>query len=53
MGGRFKKDFQVFLEDCVDGGIIYHSGEYSKGRGALGQGQGGWSLGEGRDGQEG
>lgn len=38
MGRRFKKDFQVFLEDCVDGGIIYHSGQCSKRSGALGQG---------------
>lgn len=38
MGRRFKKDFQVSLEDCVDGGIIYHSGQCSKRSGALGQG---------------
>lgn len=27
MERRFKKDFQVSLEDYVDGGIIYPSGE--------------------------
>lgn len=38
MGRRFKKDFQASLENCVEGGIIYHSGQRSKGSDALGAG---------------